>query len=146
MKISVLRAVVLSGLALGACSDSPTDVPEPFIGCDRVASIEVGRSVLATLDPSDCRERAGAYVDLYELRLSATRGVSLYVSSVQFDPYLVLLERSTDRTVAQNNDVDIFTTDSSIQAALPAGTYIIVVTSFRVGEEGRYRLEVDPAP
>lgn len=141
-----LRAALLSALALAACSDSPMDAGGQFLGCDLVASIEVGRSVLGTLDPSDCRESAGAFVDFYELRLSATRGITIYLSSVQFDPYLVLLERSTGRTVAQNSDVDIFTTDSSIRTTLPAGTYVIVVTSYRVGEEGRYRLEVDPAP
>ena len=135
----------MAGLVLAACSDSPTDANEPFLGCANVGSIQTGTRVSGALETADCRESAGALVDLYELRLASSTTVEITLSSGSFDTYLVLLERETGAIRAQNNDIDIFTTDSRIRAPVPAGRYVIVATSYRVGEEGPYRLSAEPA-
>ncbi|HEX9932845.1 MAG TPA: caspase family protein [Allosphingosinicella sp.] len=105
-------------------------------------ALRLGDVRTGALESSDERLSSGEFADEY--RFTGRRGqrVAIDLGSEAFDTYAILIR--PDGTQVDNDDRgEGETTDSHIETALPTdGEYRILVTSFRPGESGRYRLDV----
>jgi len=116
--------------------------PEP------AAPIAIGASVRGRLEQGDRPLSSGEFADRY--RFTARRGqrVRAELSAGKFDAYLIL--RGPDGSQDDNDDTQTeagTSTDSRIDTVLAEdGEYVLVVTSFRPGESGDYRLTLQPSP
>lgn len=110
--------------------------------------IALGATIEGRLEESDGRLASGEYVDRY--RFTARRGqrIRAEVSAGKFDTYLML--RRPDGSQDDNDDSVTdgqASTDSRIDTVLAEdGDYVLMVTSFRPGETGEYRLTLAPSP
>lgn len=106
-------------------------------------TLRLGGSAAGDLRRGDDQLTTGEFADHF--RFTGRRGqrVSIELASSEFDTYLIL--RRPDGQQQDNDDRgDVEGTDSRIETALPAdGEYEVVVTSYRPGETGRYRLALD---
>ena len=135
-----LTIVALSVLITG-CSDATGNVPDSFLGCDRVEGYRLGDSEGGNLSTSDCG-LSGSYIDYYAFTLSSDRDIVIDLASNQFDAYLILFDRRTGQVIEENDDGP-FDTDARIAGFLERGDYVIGVTSFDPGEIGQYTLDSD---
>jgi hypothetical protein len=105
-------------------------------------TLRIGDARNGELDRRDQRLSTGELADEY--RFTGRRGqrVSIDLGSQAFDTYAILIR--PDGSQVDNDDRgEGEATDSRIETALPAdGEYRILVTSYRPGESGRYRLEL----
>ena len=110
--------------------------------------IAIGATVNGGLADGDGQLASGEYSDRF--RFTARRGqrIRAQLSAGKFDTYLIL--RRPDGSQDDNDDsaVDGETvTDSQIDTVLAEdGEYVLVVTSYRPGESGEYRLTLAPSP
>lgn len=110
--------------------------------------IAIGASVSGRLEQGDGRLSSGEFTDRY--RFTARRGqrIRAELSAGKFDTYLML--RRPDGSQDDNDDIQTesgISTDSRIDTVLAEdGEYVLVVTSFRPGESGDYRLTLAPSP
>ncbi len=122
---------------------------------DAIASApEAAQAIAMNVDISgrlvegDTRLGSGEYSDRY--RFTGRRGERIRAElwSGKFDTYLIL--RRPDGSQDDNDDITQDTessTDSRIDTVLAEdGEYVLIVTSFRPGETGEYRLRVGPSP
>ncbi|MDP8994453.1 MAG: caspase family protein [Pseudomonadota bacterium] len=132
MRITMFLAAVLGASSLPASAQQQPEAARP---------LAVGASVTGVLTPSDSRRASGKFADDY--LLSGRRGerVELRLSSEDFDPYL-LVTGPDAFSIANDDDADgDGTLDSRLVISLPAdGAYRVLVTSFRPGATGEYRL------
>jgi hypothetical protein len=107
--------------------------------------VSLGSSVTGSLTAYDCVTADGteSYVDFYELHVTASTWVDLYLESYDFDAYLMLFDE-WDELIVEDDDSGE-STDAWLTVKLPPGRYYIAATSFDAEEEGRYTLFVDPA-
>ena len=123
-------------------ADAAVTRPEP------AEPIAIGGTVNGRLVESDGRLASGEYSDRY--RFTARRGqrIRAAVSAGKFDTYLIL--RRPDGTQDDNDDSEVdgeTVTDSRIDTVLAEdGEYVLIVTSYRPGESGEYRLTLAPSP
>lgn len=83
----------------------------------------------------------GYFVDLYEFTATAGTPVTIALSSVDFDAYLILITPSGATEI--NDDANASTTDSLLTGALlESGTHTIAVSTFSPGESGSYNLSL----
>jgi len=84
----------------------------------------------------------GSYFDIYEFNLSAPANITVTLSSVQFDTYLLLAAVDpvtwTILDMWQNDDYS--GTDSGLTMDLQPGTYWIAANSYEGGATGGYTL------
>ena len=115
---------------------------------ERAEPITIGATVNGSLAAGDRQLASGEYSDRY--RFTARRGqrVRAEVTAGKFDTYLML--RRPDGTQDDNDDTRVgeeTSTNSRIDTVLAEdGEYVIVVTSYRPGESGDYRLSLAPSP
>lgn len=140
-----LRGALRAGPAalLLACGDLATDPRnQTFMGCP-VREVFVGESLGGTLSGGDCTVN-GAYAEMYLLDLRNDQDLLIIdLESFDFDAYLVLYDRDTGDLIAENDDLNSFTTDARLSGSLPRGRYIISATTYDARETGRYVLTVD---
>jgi len=81
----------------------------------------------------------GEYYDSYDFEGRPGQALSLDLSSLDFDTYLILRQPNGEALV--NDDTE--GSNSRLETILPeAGSYEVVVTSFAGGETGEYRLNI----
>ena len=104
--------------------------------------ISLGQTVNGVLEASDARTRAGdgSFADNYQLTLTTAQTVTIEMSSSAFDTFLILVD-SAENVVGTDDDGG-GGTNSRLDLALPAGTFIIEATSFTPGDGGPYSLSV----
>ena len=110
--------------------------------------IAIGDEVSGRLEAGDGRLASGEFADRY--RFTARRGqrIRAEVAGGKFDTYLIL--RRPDGSQDDNDDSIVdgeSSTDSRIDTVLAEdGDYVLIVTSYRPGETGDYRLALAPSP
>lgn len=151
LKRTILAACAMTTVALfavdapAAASAKPDEGGKP-----EAAAVETpqGGIILAetgALARGDGRLDSGEYVDRYTFRGRRGQRVAIDLSSREFDTYVILVPPSGNQ---QDNDDrgEGSSTDSRIETALAEdGEYQLLVTSYRPGETGNYRLEVRPS-
>lgn len=108
--------------------------------CSTPTSYSVGTATTGQLESSDCSYTTGQFVDFFSSTLSASAQAYLFQqSSAGFDTYLTLY--ATDGTpIAENDNADGTTTNSSIKVFLPSGDYVLGASSHAAGAVGSYSL------
>lgn len=139
------NALAASALAAIAMTTLPATATAGGGAAAAAEVLRIGGAAGGRLGAGDGRLGSGEYVDRY--RFTGRRGerVSIQLASPDFDTYLIL--RRPDGRQQDNDDRgDAEGTDSRIDTALGEdGEYELLVTSFRPGETGRYRLRLDPS-
>jgi hypothetical protein len=117
------------------------------IVCTDLQAIDFGQTVMGTLDIDDCRRSNGAFQESWTLVLANDTTARIDLKSDAFDAFLTLKD-SDGNVLDTNDDRASGETDSRIDRALTAGTYEIVVSSFRGNADqiGAYDLTVDVPP
>ncbi|MCC7051881.1 MAG: Ig-like domain-containing protein [Gemmatimonadaceae bacterium] len=109
--------------------------------CDATRAITIGSTVTDTLSTTGCRLTDGSYVRRYLLTLAASTPVRLDATSTQFDPYLILQQAGVSATLAEDDDSGPGTNAQLLQV-LPAGSYVVTVTSATSSEVGTFTLAI----
>lgn len=148
-----LRKTILASCAVAALAlcgiDASYASGKPESGKPEAAAAEAPAAIMLSeageLGRGDRQLDSGEYVDSYSFRGRRGQRVSIELSSGDFDTYVILIPPGGAQ---QDNDDrgDGDSTDSRIETALAQdGEYRLLVTSYRPGETGRYRLEVGPS-
>jgi CHAT domain-containing protein/tetratricopeptide (TPR) repeat protein len=123
------------------------------LGLGLVPLAEVEQSALAqspvleqqgSLDEGDGRFNDGSFYDVYTLTGEAGETFAILLESVQFDPY-VLVVNEVGETIAANDNLaeDGGKYQAGLVVTLPeTGTYRVLANSVRAGLRGTYRLVV----
>ncbi|MDD9896189.1 MAG: hypothetical protein OXU24_10460, partial [Gammaproteobacteria bacterium] len=83
--------------------------------------------------------------DIYQFTVKAETDMRFDLITDDFDTVLLLVEVIAHQSLGSLvlvNDDNIFGTNSRIEYSLPPGTYWKGVTSFAIGENGDYRINV----
>ena len=108
---------------------NPTPAPAP-----RDASEVTGR-----LARGDSTLDGGEFVDRHTMSFPAGQPIQIRLESTNFDPYLIV--RTPSGRQLDNDDLVPGNLNSGIDIpSAEAGAYTVMVTSYRAGETGRYRL------
>jgi hypothetical protein len=103
----------------------------PFL---RAQTVQTG-----VLESSDSVMEDGAWVDEYTIDATAGQEVVAVVTSVEFDPYVIITSPSGEQT--ENDDFGSSREVSLVEAiASEAGTWRVQVTSYEPGQSGAYAL------
>ncbi len=95
-----------------------------------------------SLAPGDETLSSGEYADGYEFEGRPGQRARLDVSSSEFDTYLMLIDPTGQQT--ENDDFEGMPGHSVIETDITeAGSYRVVVTSYKVGETGSYELRME---
>jgi len=133
-----LRTALVHLLAMAAASAAASAAAQPRSAVP--APLTVGQAVAGELSSNDAQRRSGKYEDAYLIEGRRGERIDLRLGSEAFDPYL-LVTGPGGYSLA-NDDAGPGTLASRLVVELPAdGAYRVVVTSFRPGETGAYRLE-----
>ncbi len=128
--------------AAPAAGDAAVARPEP------AQPIAIGARIDGRLEAGDGRLSSGEFADRY--RFSARRGqrIRAELEAGKFDTYLMLHRPDGSRDENDDSGSEAApSTDSRIDTVLAEdGEYVLVVTSFRPGESGDYRLTLVPSP
>lgn len=111
--------------------------------CPNPARAEVNRGGVLDCYDDFCPHRAGCYERIHEVNLKAGQAYVIDLTSNRFDTYL-FLEDSSGRVLARNDDGGVGTNSRIIFTPTRNGTYRLVVTTYRMGALGAYRLRVAP--
>jgi CHAT domain-containing protein/Flp pilus assembly protein TadD len=85
--------------------------------------------------------KGGEYIQVHTFEGQAGEKLTIDVSSGEFDPYLVVV--GTDqKKLAEDDDSDVGTGARLLLELPTTGTYVILVTSAKPKEQGRYQLHV----
>jgi hypothetical protein len=141
-------SLVAAVCGLAACSDAtgPELFPDCFItaphtfGGHTSGSLAAGACVLTTGDLPGRR-----YVNYYSLRLGSEAQVTIDLESTQFDSYLYLWVDGTGERLARDDDSGIGS-DARVSTVLPAGDYVIGVTSYAPEALGAFDLYTYATP
>lgn len=101
-------------------------------------------SLQGDLSPADARNRQWrSFKDDYALTgLRGNQQVQINLKSSAFDAYLQLVDRSTGKLLAQNDDAYPRSSDSRLTFNVRQGTqYTLRVTSYERDKTGRYKLQ-----
>ncbi len=117
-----------------AAAAPPTATPAP-------GPVTPGRTIDGELANGDQQLRSGEFYDTHELPLTAGQRVDLEARSTDFDTYLIVLPPNGQQQ--ENDDRTQGNTNAGLElVATEAGTYRVLVTSYRPGETGRYALAI----
>ena len=106
------------------------------VPCLRAQTVYTG-----ALESSDPVMEDGAWVDEYTIDATAGQEVVAVVTSVEFDPYVVVTGPSGEQT--ENDDFGSSREVSLVEAiASESGTWRVQVTSYEAGQSGAYTLAV----
>lgn len=85
----------------------------------------------------------GSRYDPYRFSGSSGQQVTIYLSSQDFDPYLILLDPQ-GRRIYENDDISRSDRNSRLVVTLPTtGTYTAVANSYEAGKNGRYFIKIE---
>ncbi|HED65260.1 MAG TPA: caspase family protein, partial [Planctomycetes bacterium] len=102
-------------------------------------TLRLDQSVEGALAEGDPTLENGEFRDSWLFRASKGQSLHFEVSSTDFDTYMVLVD--SEENVLQNDDLDGARDRSGIDWTAPSdGPVLVVVTSYRKGETGNYRL------
>lgn len=94
-----------------------------------------------SLAQGDQQLRSGEFVDNFNIQGTSGETVHLRLTSSAFDPYLIL--KSPSGHQEDNDDINPQTRDAGLDLTLSeTGTFTVMVTSYRAGEQGAYTLNV----
>jgi hypothetical protein len=140
---TVLLGSTPGSVAVQAAVTSLTPVTFTATACSH-PTIVPGDTLSGALATSDCRF-GGFYTDFYELAApTGPQGFTLRMTA-SFDAYLELYHRSGG-FVAFNDDVDSTTTNSRIDAIVPADNYLIAPSSYLRNIVGTYSVSALARP
>lgn len=115
---------------------------------DAAEPLAIGSSVTGRLALGDLALASGEYADRFRFEGRRGERIRIDLTAGKFDAYLIL--RRPDGSQDENDDrrgLDGASTDSRIDTVLAEdGQYDVVVTSYRPGEAGEYRLSLKPSP
>ena len=116
------------------------------IVCSDPQAIDFGQTGMGTLDVDDCRRPNGAFQESWTLVLANDTTARIDLKSAAFDAFLILKDSDGNELTTDDDGGD--GANSRIDRALTAGTYEIVVSSFRGNADqiGAYELTVDVLP
>lgn len=114
-------------------------LPAPAVGGQ---GARVLISEQAALDPSDEMLRSGEYADRFPVQLIAGATVTVSLESLDFDPYLMVLDPSGATLLEIDDSVGAGTGVLETFEPLSSGLYTVVATSYAVADTGRYTLTV----
>ena len=111
------------------------------LAAQQATPIQAGARVRGSLGPGDATLSSGEFQDVYSFSGRAGQRLVIRLSSTAFDSYLLM--RGPADFSQDNDDAAQGNNDAQLDVRLPAdGTYRIVATSYRSGEQGEYTLEV----
>ncbi len=118
--------------------------------CAVTRTVALGQTVQGTLSTRDCAisDNGGPrrFFQRFGMTLGTATSVQLDMASSAVDAYLVVQNAQTGTVVAENDDASSQTTNARIVANLPAGQYIVNVTTYDAGEVGLYLLSASGIP
>lgn len=104
------------------------------VPCLRAQTVHTG-----ALESSDPVMEDGSWVDEYTIDAAAGQEVVAVVTSVEFDPYVIVTGPSGEQT--ENDDFGSSREVSLVEAVAPeSGTWRVQVTSYEAGQSGAYTL------
>ncbi|MBU1347774.1 MAG: pre-peptidase C-terminal domain-containing protein [Alphaproteobacteria bacterium] len=104
-------------------------------------SVRSGDEMFGELRRGDDQLDSGEYLDVYEFQGRAGQPLSVFMTSADFDTYLMI--RGPGDFSEDNDDSGDDGTNAALNVRLPAdGLYTITATSFAAGEGGRYGLRI----
>ncbi len=84
----------------------------------------------------------GSYYDDYPVRAAAGMSISAKLSSYEFDPYVFILDKDSNK-IAENDNISDEDRSALAEVTAPyEGVYYIVANSRSPGEVGQYTLEI----
>lgn len=129
-EVRVIRGA--SGGTTPPAGGGPTPAPTPASD----------RPIAGTLAAGDAALSSGEFVDRFTIDGTVGQMVRVRLTSSAFDPYVIL--KSPSGRQDDNDDMTPQTRDAGLDVALTeAGAYTLMVTSYRAGESGEYRLTID---
>jgi hypothetical protein len=143
-----LNTLTASATGLPSVTFTAMGTRDPLVCAQAVVTHAFGTTTNGALDLADCLSDA-VYTDLYSTTLSA-EGAYVFKVSATFDAFLYvgasnLLNDFDGGLIGFNNNESGGTTNSAIKALLPAGSYVLEVTSWNWGEMGAYSLSSETA-
>ena len=129
-----LRPAVILGLSVGACSGDPAGSSAP--DCTAAAAYTIGGSVSGSLGAGDCRGPDGGFSDPYSFTTNTSTSFRATLTATGFAPNLILLQGTA---ASLSTAKTVFDGESSANAFIPAGSYVIVVAADD-GKTGSYTL------
>jgi len=118
------------------------EVYDPCVHCI-VGEAACDGTVAGEITAGDCPLGDGSNIDLWELTLDERKAVNIELESLEFDPYLILVDQNCVQVVANNDCPNGELGTSCVQAWLDPGTYYIVANTFNPAETGAYDIRVD---
>lgn len=144
MRRSAFILMVAGAVACRNPVENLEDVLEFYIAnifrCAAAGTIAVGANTNGSLASTDCRVE-NSFVDRYELRLDTGTNLTINLASIDFDPFLRVIDQ-TGTLVTEDNDSG-GSSNARITRFFPAGTYHVAVTSFNVNGTGQYSLAIN---
>lgn len=117
----------------------------PQIGAPPVAPQPTGAGETGTLARGDRTLQSGEYFDQFTRTFTQGSPVRIRLESSAIDPYLIV--RTPSGRQLDNDDTNPQDRNATIEIpAAEAGTYSIMVTSYRPGETGAYTLSFGASP
>ncbi len=113
--------------------------------CGTSRSLTVGQSLTDTLATTGCKLVDGSFVKRYSLTLAAPTAVRIDATSTQLDPYLIVQESGAAGAKVAEDDDSGPGLNAQVLQQLPAGTFVITVTSATAGETGVFTLSLSGA-
>jgi hypothetical protein len=130
------RAFLIACAAAALCGTAPLAAQQPL-------AIQPGR-LRGSLGPGDATLSGGEFTDTYAITGRAGQRFIVRLSATAFDPYLLM--RGPGDFSQDNDDEASGSTAARLDVRLPVdGTYRIVATSYRAGEQGDYELDLQDA-
>ncbi|HEX6589848.1 MAG TPA: hypothetical protein VF039_12570 [Longimicrobiales bacterium] len=123
------------------CEEVPDGEFEPELAtCSSLPSLVIGEEVAGALTAGD--PIAGGYrYDMYRLVVGSAGAVRIDLTSNEIDAYLYLYAASGARLMEDDDSGDV-PPDARITAALEAGCYVVIASSFGFAEVGDYVIGV----
>jgi hypothetical protein len=112
--------------------------------CNVMTTHALGTTSNGALESNDCQFSDGSFVDFFSVSLP-TANAYQFKQGAGFNSYLDLA-LSDGTVIAENDDETTGTQNSRIKALLPAGNYILGVSSLNAGATGTYQISSTVAP
>jgi len=107
--------------------------------CQVTPTYSVGTPGQGTLSLADCQVSDGSFVDFYRVTIPTLGMYQFNENSTAFNTYLLLL--TTDyHVIAQNDNLDNTSHNSSVRVILPPGDFLVGANSLNGREVGAYDL------
>jgi hypothetical protein len=143
MATCALATVAIFGVQASAAGSKPDQDGKPELAA--LEQPEVALQESGALQRGDEQLESGEFVDNYRFHGRRGQRVSIELSSSEFDTYAILIPPSGRQQDNDDNGAGD-STDSRIETALAEdGEYRVLVTSYRPGETGAYRLDIRPS-